>query len=102
MEQANTAIKHRRCDLVIDIERAEYKSGLRQPSRYPCWRMLSDTPLGIVRLVGIRQVNNFLSVEGVLVFGDNESIGKYVIDIVRAHRARVSKVVDLNRRRTKR
>ncbi len=101
-QQPHPRIEHRRRDLVIVVERAEHKSGLGQPRLRPGWRILTDGPLRIIGLVRIRQVNNFLRVRGVLVFGDNEPVGKDVIDIVHAHRARIAEIIDLNRRRSKR
>src|SRR5262249_45358134 len=102
IEQTHPDIKHRRCDLVTVVKRTENKPCLGQTSICPCWCMFADSPLGIVRLIGIREVCDFLSVKRMLIFRDNEAVGQNIIDIIDAHRTRISKKVDLNRSGAKR
>src|SRR5579862_1406132 len=102
MEQTHPDIKHARYDFVMIIKRAEHKPGFRQPRLPPRLRSLADRPPAIVRLVTVRQVNNFLCVKAALAFRDDNPIREDVIDVIQPHRAWISLIVDLNRRGTKR
>src|SRR5262245_40236936 len=61
-QQPHPDVEHGRRDLVVDVERAERKSVLREADLPTCWNMVGDTASRIRDLISVRQIDDFFRV----------------------------------------
>src|SRR6516165_8022764 len=100
MQQPHPDTEHVRCDLPAVIEAAEDKARLRQSGLLPSWRQLRNPPFAVVDLIAIRQVDDLISVERLMLEGRYRLVSNDVVKLARAQRSWRAGIIHLNRRGT--
>ena len=98
-ENAHPDIEDRRRDLEAVVEAAQHERVVRQAGVAARRGLRRDRPLRIVDLVAVRQVDDGLGVERLLVERQHDPVGDDVVDEVGPHRSRIAEIAHLNRRR---
>src|SRR5205814_8397766 len=80
-------------------EAAEYKPVLGQAELAACGNATRYLAFGIVRLIAVREMKDFFPIECLLAERQHNPVGNDIVDKVRAHRARIAKIIHLDRRR---
>src|SRR6516165_10584877 len=88
MQQPHPDAEHVRSDLPAVIKAAEDKARLRQSGPLPSWRQLRNPPFAVVDLIAIRQVDDLLSVERLVLEGRYHLVSNDVVNITSAHCSR--------------
>ena len=85
-------------DLVAIVEAAKDEALIGEATLGPRGCALVDRAQPVIRLIGVRQMDDFLVVIRLLIHRQSVRIGNHVIDEVGAQRARIADEVHLDRR----
>src|SRR6476661_1482462 len=97
-QNPHPAIEDSRRYLVVVIEATEDEMTVGNSALFPGEHFFRNVSLAVVRLVAVRKVDDFFRIPALLRQGNNNGIGNDVINIVCAHGAGKSEIVDLDRR----